>query len=1134
MSYDEEMGRSRPLDMAKRRDSGTAELADLSDLARRPRQSQPSASTGPRQNALANKDDPIIILSSSEDDRSPEIRPTQRRMSGPAGTQGNGANRKRAPPRVDPEVILILDSDEEAGARGVVGESSGVTRVTPPVHPYQEPPGAPPLAPAQLPEPPLSTRPRGTRQKDAELPTQTSPSPSYGPPPDDFDDPFNDIDFDTTGNDANAGGPLESWDGLDIGPSLATLPVVVSSCAANADASTSTSVPEGGEDVLGSDAFFDSYVNIDELEGDTDQATGEDALSGGGGDGVEEREVESGAANCLGGSTREGESSSIPGSGDNANVDGDGDVRMQSLEEGEVDPKDAPVRSTRHPDTPESGEIRSQELGSGSGAEVWTAEGESPSSGSVAPGRVLSSSEPVVAKLAPTSTVAHPTSSASTSLSPSCGSPRSTASQPLGRPRTFVMPDISSYKGVRFKRPLPEARENSFFSRALNGAGRSSGKAPGSVEERSASGGAPVEVPSSIGEMQSWDARDADMQDDAATSTAVVVPTSSPSPLAQQPTEAPPRALDTQNTSSTAQVRPPIVESSTTTTDGLPAFTSTQPTPLSGQAATPSRAPPATQPLARSSSRPFIAPPRTPRPSAPMSLVDALNEMRRQRLEALEEQRGLARRRSVVDLAGASVPVEHFILSDVRHPASEDVTASASASPPAPAPPTSADQGPGEAVLPPQSSTSTPPSSRSQSQSTRVLGRTPSLNDIRTLLARRNVSASQPCRPTTASTSTSTPTHTHTHAFDEDGDTHALAELFAVPSLEPMDGVDQLALPSEEASTKSTTVSALESGASSSSGGPSASARRRRVPFVPFEAFISPMQSRSKNVKNDRDHDGHQKGKSIDKGKGKEIVYADDVIASPTVARSRVSMGASASVSSLGSQRSKRRESRHVRRESASAAFEVYIVRDSPKQTSGARISTSADTDTGAGTGANDMRPRPNTKPLPQLQLPRAPRFSESGSVSASSPSSPSVASPVISDVVPVTVQVPVSDVGVDGPADDTRAMDVDAGNGCIDSRRVDDEVASGECGGGGVNVSVSVSVGEPEGRGEDEGEADEADEADTLLELASVHLSPTEAEVEAVAVHEVDKVVEMEVTDEVRCACMVCFLFGVADGRCF
>lgn len=243
------------------------------------------------------------------------------------------------------------------------------------------------------------------------------------------------------------------------------------------------------------------------------------------------------------------------------------------------------------------------------------------------------------------------------------------------------------------------------------------------------------------------------------------------------------------------------------------------------------------------------------------------------------------------------------------------------------------------------------------------------------------------------------------------------------------------------------------------------------VPSVPFEAFISPVQSRGGHVKND-----HDEGKSRDKGKGKEIMHTADPFTSPTLVRPRASMGASASVYLMGSQRSKGRVSERARRESASAAFEAYIVRDSPKQTSG---HTSTSTDTGIG-----MKPllAPPGKPS-SLEGPESLPFS-----------SLSVVSPVVPDAVPVTVPIPAEV--------DRQAEDADPGDVCVDSVRVDD----------GITLD--------EGEDEPERSEEEPDEADTLLELASVHLSQPEA-----AMDRADKIGVMDVMDEVRTPCFPCLL---------
>ncbi|KAH0832246.1 hypothetical protein J3R83DRAFT_13220 [Lanmaoa asiatica] len=725
---------------------------------------------------------------------------------------------------------------------------------------------------------------------------------------------------------------------------------------------------------------------MDQLGGDMDQGMGESTLPADGGDGGEKRAVESGAANGLGASTCEGVEgegervdSLTSGSGDSANVNEASDVRMQGLEEGEVDPNEAPMLSTRIPETPESGEIRSQE----SGREVRTAaESKSPSSGPVAP--VLRFVSGCRGK---THTDVHCCAFGFVGV---VGRRRLVARvracrSRLGTRGTLVMPDISSYKGVRFKRPLSEARENSFFSRALNGAARS-GKAPVGVGGKSASGGvpAPVEVPSSIGEVQSQDG-DAGMRDGAAT---------------LMPDEASRVSLEAAVSSNATAISATTSRSADGAGHAKYVLYSTGSTIDRGakHLMTPSQPPPATQPLARESSRPFIAPPRVPRPSAPMSLIEALNE---------------------------------------------------------------------------------------SSQSTRAFGRTPSLNDIRTLLARRNVGADQPSRSTSASTPTPT------FAFSEDGDDHAPAEpaepaaVLAPRSTDSKDGAS-----SEGTGTKSGVLSTptltTTTGSASRSGGPS-SVRRRKVSFVPFEAFISPVQSRGGDIKNDHNEQEKGEGKksSGDKGKGEEIPDVPDVTVSPTAARSRASMGGSLPL--LDSQRKVRR---HGRRESASAFFQAYIVRDSPKQTTGARTGTDTDKDAwiGAGvetgTGTEELPPRPGIKPVPQPQSPGRLRFSES--ISASSP----VISDVHADTVLVTV--PASDVGGDGHAEDTNAMHADTGDDCIGSTSADD----------GVMLCEDEGEGEPETTGEGE-----TDEVDMLLELASVHLSQTVAEA--------DEGREMDVIDE-------------------
>ncbi|KAH0832245.1 hypothetical protein J3R83DRAFT_13219 [Lanmaoa asiatica] len=200
-NYDEEMARARPLDMARHRGDGMIELTDSSDSARRPRPSQPSATTGPRRvNASVNKDDPIIITSGSEDDRPTAIRPTQRRRSGPGGTHGKGANRPQVLPPVDADVISISDSEEDLGARNI-----GVCVCLRGRHQRHQKRQFPflnlRLHRLLRSYPSIQLRDSKIHNlQDTQVPPRPSPSPSYGPPPDDFDDPFNNIDFGTAGD----------------------------------------------------------------------------------------------------------------------------------------------------------------------------------------------------------------------------------------------------------------------------------------------------------------------------------------------------------------------------------------------------------------------------------------------------------------------------------------------------------------------------------------------------------------------------------------------------------------------------------------------------------------------------------------------------------------------------------------------------------------------------------------------------------------------------------------------------------------------------------------------------------------------------------------------------------------------
>lgn len=368
------------------------------------------------------------------------------------------------------------------------------------------------------------------------------------------------------------------------------------------------------------------------------------------------------------------------------------------------------------------------------------------------------------------------------------------------------------------------------------------------------------------------------------------------------------------------------------------------------------------------------------------------------------------------------------------------------------------------------------------SQPKKLFDRTPSLNDLRALLARRPAGAAGPSAlPTHAPSEpvavpmpppAPVPTHvvfTSTDAHDDPlpSECAPIDKRVVSASTEAKHG------PSSSSSSEGarvdkhgvggtptpTTASTSESSASSSS----ARARRRLVTSVPFTAFISPMHAR----------DEREKGKA----------RAADPLISPTARRSRASMGGAGSLFLLGSQRPRERASRHARRASMSAAFEAYIVRNSPTQT---RASASADVDTEVQ----------DVKTLPQP--PRQPQFSSSH------------VSPVVPDAVPV------SDVGRDGGAEDADVMDIalenrqakDVDERGVGSMRVDDD---------------GMASGEPEGKPETQ-EAVEVDEADTLLELASVHLSQPEGVPERF-VHDTEMGGEMDVVDEVRCAYMLCLL---------
>lgn len=749
-SYDAEMARVRPLAAAQQRNGDTIELTDSGESTRRPRPSLPSTGTG-TQPRILNPSDPIIISSGSEDDRVLAIRATQRRKSGPSGTLG--MNRARVPPPPDAEVISLTDSEEEAGAslgggRRVGGSSSTAgrsrplgssQRVVPPAPTASTsapapapapataleiapataavstptPTSAPVPVPAPVPSSTSTELPEQPQPQDTELPPRPGP-PSYGPPPDDTDDPFNNINFDTGGDDAN---PSEDW---DVAASFATLPPPAPSSDANAPG---TSVVDGAEDASDSDALFDSYLNMDQMGADVGQGTSEDALpdrNGGLGEGEGEGEGDDGAVDGASTPTHEDRGPLESGNTEGPSADGDGDVHMQNLEEGDVDPNDAPVPETRT-GTPEDGEIRSQRssrrearingevvpssapmmltrtdtLEDGEilsqrstrrgvntrNALMMSMRRETPEEGEILSQRSRGGGEvrtdvdahmqhvddseadpndaPTVDREQPPSSTAPPRVSsssvtgqsthqdasmlASALLSPS--SPSSlfaTASQPLARTQTLIMPDISSYKGVRFKRSLPAAHENSFFSRALTRVARSAKGSACEGENSGLSGGsAAAGTPSSVGAVQNPNG-DADMQVDAVVSMPEVIST----PASLQLTR-PAKTTTTPDAQRKAPVPSPELSVTAAANDRPPV--STQPA-LPSVPATPSAPPPATQPLARSSSRQLIAPPRVPLSTMPMSLVDVLNEVRRGKL--LQEAREQARKRGSTDSTG--------------------------------------------------------------------------------------------------------------------------------------------------------------------------------------------------------------------------------------------------------------------------------------------------------------------------------------------------------------------------------------------------------------------------------------------------------------------------------------------------
>ena len=191
----------------------------------------------------------------------------------------------------------------------------------------------------------------------------------------------------------------------------------------------------------------------------------------------------------------------------------------------------------------------------------------------------------------------------------------------------------------------------------------------------------------------------------------------------------------------------------------------------------------------------------------------------------------------------------------------------------------------------------------------------------------------------------------------------------------------------------------------------------------------------------------------------------------------------------------------HGRRESEAAVFALFIVRGPLRQVGGARAGTDA--------GSNNAQP---AKAL--LQPPRQPRFS--GSEDSASPSV-SLASPV-PDVVPVMVPVPVpeSEGGREGPVED---MDVALENGMEVNGNAVEDVDAGDVGVDSTHVDHVMALSEDVGGEELETQEVVAlDEADTLLELASVHLSQPEAEDVVEVVIPGPSAGEVDEMNKVRC----------------
>ncbi|KAG9315523.1 hypothetical protein JVU11DRAFT_3139 [Chiua virens] len=875
----------RPLNLAKDRGGDQIELTDSSDSTRRPRPLRNGAGSRPNARASASKDDPIVIPSGSEGE--PPVSVTQRRKAPPANA----------------EVITIMDSEEEA-AQAAPFQRAPTSQVAPsssqrmPVGPSSA--SAPALsslaasspqraaaAPSSPPVPAIAPSPSTSRVTSQQVSSQgpsTAPHPpvvpaSPSPPPEVPDSAgdsspspdytfgtFNDAFFDTAGDDTN-----DTWDG--IGPSLDLLPEMASSepSVDAADTTTNASVAEGSEDT-----FFDSYLNLDRLG---DERTDGDAMHGR--DEVEARTGMDGVVDGPTTSTGQGgeeDGSSMSADMDPTHVEGgnaqlqnveenpisvdkaeeDDDTRMQSPEDSDVGLNDRPpAQKARSPDTPESGEIFSQQLVRGPGEVAPPARKarspNTPESGEIFSQDVRGGARencspsveaqspvapvPVTALVSTSIPVDRPSSATgSEKVSSASGSPRSSASvpnasQPRVRMGALVMPDISLYKGIRFKRP--EARDNSFFSRALGGGTRVTAKAPVTLAEsrqetEAESGVSPsVEAPPSVavGEVHNQTGN-ADMQEKDAASGSVSMPEEPVSMSTQQAVDVPiVTGQQSPSTSAVANV-------------GLPPPTQSASPSIPE---TPIRPPEAPQPFVRSSSRPFIAPPRQPRPGTPMSLAELINDLRRDQLQ---------------QNASRSTAVSSRETS----------------------------QGSGEVLMPPRSSSQSRSCSpfRSSRPSTRPFGRTPSLDGLRSLLAKRSAS--------------------------KDG-REAPAESVAVPTPSKVGtSADTTGLASKVAYTTYTPTVCRSPPVLVPMSAPGPLRHKDKAHGLPFEAFISPVQVRG------RDRCG-------------------DASRSPTVSLSRMNVGGNVS-----------QRSRHARRASASAVFEL------PRPPRQPRFSEGGSTGTGTGT----------------------------------------------------------------------------------------------------------------------------------------------------------------------------------------